>query len=197
VSKATFSIAVYCGSKMGSNPVFSQVATQVGQWIGERKGQLVYGGGNSGLMGVVANATLQAGGRVLGIIPDSMVEREWAHHGITELRIVQNMHERKAQMIAHSDALLALPGGIGTLDEFFEAWTWRQLGYHHKPVGLLNADGFYDGLLGFLRNTVSEDFLGQPHFDLLHLGREIHPLLTHLVQAAQTAPAYPSHMDLS
>jgi uncharacterized protein (TIGR00730 family) len=197
VSKATFSIAVYCGSKMGSNPVFSQVATQVGQWIGERKGQLVYGGGNSGLMGVVANATLQAGGRVLGIIPDSMVEREWAHHGISELRIVQNMHERKAQMIEHSDALLAIPGGIGTLDEFFEAWTWRQLGYHHKPVGLLNAQGFYDGLLSFLRGTVHEDFLGQAHFNLLHVDTEIDSLLTRLVQTAQAAPAALDHMDLS
>ena len=132
------------------------VAAQVGL-IG-RHGQLVYGGGRAGLMGVVADATLAAGGRVVGIIPRVLVEREHAHRGCHELHVVETMHERKRQMAERADAFLALPGGIGTFEEFFETWTWRQLGYHDKPVGLLNQDGYYDAMR--LQHSVASGFMG-------------------------------------
>ena len=120
MTQPTFSICVYCGSKPGSNPLFTQAAVTVGQWIAAHGGQLVYGGGSGGLMGIVADATLAAGGRVIGIIPKALVEKEWAHHGCTKLHIVENMHDRKRMMAEHADAFLALPGGIGTLEELFE-----------------------------------------------------------------------------
>ena len=149
-----FSICVYCGSRPGLNPEFSAVAVQVGSWIGQHGGQLVYGGGKAGLMGTVADATLKAGGRVVGVIPKALVEKEWAHHGCTELHIVDTMHDRTRMMAERADAFLALPGGIGTFEELFEVWTWRQLGYHDKPIGILNTAGYYDPLLGFLRQSV-------------------------------------------
>ena len=126
---------------------------QAGRWIGERGGQLVYGGGNNGMMGVVADATLAAGGRVVGVIPQTLVEREFAKLDCTELHVVDNMHQRKQMMAQRCDAFLALPGGIGTFEELFEAWTWRQLGYHDKPLGLLDAGGYYRPLLDFLRTV--------------------------------------------
>jgi len=149
--KRPFSICVYCGSRAPAAGPYAEAATAVGRWIGEHGAQLVYGGGNNGLMGVMASAALSAGGRVVGIIPQALVEKEWAKQDCTELHVVSNMHERKHQMAERADAFMALPGGIGTFEEFFEVWTWRQLGYHDKPVGLLNLDGYYDELLGFLR----------------------------------------------
>jgi uncharacterized protein (TIGR00730 family) len=172
-TSCAFSLAVYCGSRTGLSPAHANQARLLGQWIGHNKGQLVYGGGGYGLMGILANETLAHGGRVVGIIPQSMVEREWSHQDVSELMIVQTMHERKAAMIGRSDAILAISGGIGTLDEFFEAWTWRQLGYHDKPVGLLNIDGYFDHLLSFLQQSIEEDFLGQHHRDLLHTADSI------------------------
>ena len=179
-----FSVCVYCGSRPGVNPEFAAVAHHVGTWIGRHSGQLVYGGGKAGLMGIVADATLQAGGRVVGIIPKALVEKEWAHHGCTELHIVDTMHDRKRMMAEHADAFLALPGGIGSFEEFFEVWTWRQLGYHDKPIGLLNTAGYYDQLLGFLDQSVDQQFLGDWQMDLIQTQADPESLLRTLVQAA-------------
>ena len=184
-----FSICVYCGSRAGSRAEFSAAAVAVGSWIGSHGGQLVYGGGKNGLMGVVAQATLQAGGQVVGIIPKALVEKEWAHHGCTELHIVDTMHERKRMMAERADAFLALPGGIGTFEEFFEAWTWRQLGYHDKPVGLLNIAGYYDKLLEFMALSVEQQFMGEWQMTLIRAGAEPAALLRELVQSAGLSPA--------
>ena len=183
-SSPAFSICVYCGSRPGENPAFAQAAQAVGQWIGEHGGQLVYGGGRGGLMGVVAEATRLAGGRVVGIIPQALVDKELANRQCDELHIVQTMHERKAMMAERSDAFIALPGGIGTFEELFEVWTWRQLGYHGKPLGLLNVAGYYDGLLGFLRTSVASGFMGDWQMELLQADTSAEPLLRHLVQAS-------------
>lgn len=187
-TKAAFSVCVYCGSRSGNEPEFARVAQQVGNWIGRNKGQLVYGGGRNGLMGILADATLAAGGLVIGVIPKALVEKEWAHNGCTELHVVETMHERKRIMAEHADAFLALPGGIGTLEEFFEAWTWRQLGYHDKPVGLLNMGGYYDNLLAFLNSSVKDGFMNEWLMDLIRTGGEAEPLLEALVQAAGMSP---------
>jgi len=135
-------------------------------------------------MGQVADATLAAGGRVVGIIPRALVEKEWAHHGCTELHVVENMHERKRMMAERADAFVALPGGIGTLEELFEVWTWRQLGYHDKPIGLLNTAGYYDGLMAFLHQAVARQFLGDWQMGLVNANAAVEPLLTELVQSA-------------
>lgn len=187
--KPAFSLCVYCGSRPGNTPEFEAMARQVGTWIGTHDGQLVYGGGRNGLMGIMADAALAAGGRVVGVIPKALVEKEWAHSGCTELHIVENMHERKRIMAEQADAFLALPGGIGTLEEFFEVWTWRQLGYHDKPVGLLNLDGYYDSLLVFLASTVKQGFMSDWQMELIRTGSDAELLLEALVQAAgMTAP---------
>ena len=193
MTQPTFSLCVYCGSKPGADPQFAKAAVDVGRWIAEQGGQLVYGGGSGGLMGIVANAALEAGGRVIGVIPKALVEKEWAHHGCTELHIVDNMHERKRMMAEKSDAFLALPGGIGTLEELFEVWTWRQLGYHVKPVGLLNVAGYYDGMLAFLRNAVTQGFLGDWQMDLVQAGDSAYTLLPALLRPAASAGT--SQMD--
>ncbi len=184
-----FSVCVYCGSRPGSRPDYAQAARTVGTWIGRHGGQLVYGGGRAGLMGITAEATLQAGGRVVGVIPKALVEKEWALHDCTELHIVDSMHERKRMMAERADAFLALPGGIGTFEELFEVWTWRQLGYHDKPVGLLNVDGYYDGLLAFLGSTVEQQFLNDWQMDLIQTGTDPQALLQRIVQDAGFAPA--------
>lgn len=179
-----FSLAVYCGSRPGDNPLFAEAAQSVGHWVGSHGGQLVYGGGRSGLMGAVADATQAAGGRVVGVIPQSLVDKEHARTACDELHIVQTMHERKALMADRSDAFLALPGGIGTFEELFEVWTWRQLGYHQKPIGLLNVAGYYDGLLGFVQHSTQQGFMGSWQLDLLQSGTDHTSLLRELVQAA-------------
>jgi uncharacterized protein (TIGR00730 family) len=183
-----FSVCVYCGSRPGIDPAFAETARRVGTWIGEHGGQLVYGGGRNGLMGIVADATLAANGRVIGVIPKALVEKEWAHTGCTELHIVDTMHERKRIMAEHADAFLSLPGGIGTLEEFFEVWTWRQLGYHAKPVGLLNLNGYYTELLAFLASSVKSGFMSDWQMELIHVGNEPEALLEQLVQVAGMAP---------
>lgn len=189
MTSPAFSVCVYCGSRPGAEPHYAAAAEQVGQWIGQHGGQLVYGGGNNGLMGTVAQATLDAGGRVVGVIPKALVEKEWANHSCTELHVVDTMHERKRLMAEHADAFLALPGGIGTFEEFFEVWTWRQLGYHDKPVGLLNLAGYYDGLLQFLRHSVQQQFMGPWQMDLVRVDSDATRLLPDLVQAAGLSPA--------
>ncbi len=191
MTKTAFSVCVYCGSRPGGQPEFAAVARQVGSWIGTHGGQLVYGGGRNGLMGILADAALAAGGRVIGVIPKALVEKEWAHTGCTELHIVENMHERKRLMAEHADAFLALPGGIGTLEEFFEVWTWRQLGYHDKPVGLLNQDGYYDSLLAFLQSAVKSGFMSDWQMALIRSGPAAPQLLQDLVQGAGMSPAAP------
>ena len=183
-----FSVCVYCGSRPGADPAFVAAATQVGQWIAAHGGQLVYGGGHNGLMGILADACLAAGGRVVGVIPQNMVEREWAHRGCHELIVVDTMHERKRIMLERADAFIALPGGIGTFEEFFEAWTWRHLGFHGKPVGLLNTAGYYDDLLKFFKRSVAEQFFGEPQMAMMSVGDKPETLLPMLVQAAGFAP---------
>jgi len=171
------------------NPEFAKAAQQVGQWIGRHGGQLVYGGGKSGLMGLVADAALAAGACVIGVIPQALVDKECAHLGCTELHIVDTMHERKRMMAERADAFLALPGGIGTFEELFEVWTWRQLGYHDKPIGLLNTAGYYDKLLDFLNSATSQDFMGSWQMGLLRSATDAPGLLSELVGAAGMSPA--------
>ncbi len=179
--EVAFSVCVYLGSRPGLNPRFAQAADAVGRFIGRHGGQLVYGGGRSGLMGRVAEATRLAGGRVVGVIPRSLVDKELANTSCDELHIVQTMHERKALMAERSDVFLALPGGIGTLEELFEVWTWRQLGYHDKPVGLLDVDGYFASLLGFLAHSVDNALMGQWQMDLVTLGDDVDALLAELL----------------
>jgi uncharacterized protein (TIGR00730 family) len=183
-----FSICVYCGSRSGLNPAYAAAAAQVGHWIGSHGGQLVYGGGKSGLMGIVADAALQSGARVVGVIPKALVEKEWAHQGCTELYIVDTMHDRKRMMAERADAFLALPGGIGTFEELFEVWTWRQLGYHDKPIGILNVEGYYDRMMEFLASSVKEQFLGDWQMALVRSSDQYKALLEFLVQAGGIAP---------
>jgi uncharacterized protein (TIGR00730 family) len=154
-------LAVYCGSAPGNDPAFTEAARATAAAMAERQVELVYGGGRLGLMGVIADAMLELGGRVDGVIPEALVEREVAHGGVTELHIVANMHERKARMTELADAFLALPGGIGTLDELFEAWSWNALGYHAQPLCLLNVNGYWDGLITFIDHACDSGFLSK------------------------------------
>jgi uncharacterized protein (TIGR00730 family) len=142
-------VCVFCGSSDGNRPAYREIAATVGRALAERSVSLVYGGGRAGCMGALADAALAAHGEVIGVIPESLATREVAHAGLTALHLVASMHERKALMASKSDAFLALPGGFGTLEELFEVVTWRQLGYHDKPIGIVNVDGYFDGLLDF------------------------------------------------
>ena len=152
-------LAVYCGASMGTDPLFADTARALGGEMARRGIDLVYGGGHRGLMGVVADSVLARGGRVYGVIPQALVDLEVAHTGCTELITVTSMHERKAKMTELTDAFVAIPGGIGTLDELFEAWTWNALGYHSKPFCLLNVGGFWDGLIGFIDHVTESGFM--------------------------------------
>jgi uncharacterized protein (TIGR00730 family) len=183
------SLCIYCGSRMGNQAVFEATAHRVGSLIGHRGWQLVYGGGNAGLMGVVANAALTAGASVIGVIPHSLMERELGHPGLTELHVVDTMHARKQLMAERADAFIALPGGIGTFEELFEVWTWRQLGYHDKPVGLLNVEGYYDRLLSFMDQAVNDGFVPPTQRQLLQVADDADELLDRLAEHAQRAVA--------
>ncbi len=156
-------ICVFCGSSTGTNPAYAEAAADLGRLLAGRGLALVYGGGRVGLMGVLADAALAAGGRVTGVIPEALAAKELAHGGLTDLVVVRSMHERKACMSELSDAFIALPGGIGTLEEWFEVWTWSQLGFQSKPCGMLNVAGYYDSLLSFLDHMTEERFLSLPH----------------------------------
>ena len=182
--KPNFSVCVYCGSRPGNDPVYAEAARATGQWIGEHGGQLVYGGGRNGLMGIVAEATQAAGGRVVGIIPKALVDLEQANTYCDELHVVDTMHERKALMADRSDAFIALPGGIGTFEELFEVWTWRQLRYHDKAIGVLNVAGYYDALLVFLANSVNAGFMSDAQMTLFKTGTQVEPLMRAVVQSS-------------
>ncbi len=184
-----FSVCIYCGSRTGDDPAFERAAREVGREIGRRGWQMVYGGGKVGLMGMTAQAALENGGRVVGVIPRILVEREVQHRGLDELHVVDTMHQRKQMMAERSDAFLALPGGIGTLEELFEVWTWRQIGYHDQPVGLLNVSGYYDALLGFLDHAVAAGFLAGPQRQALHAGTDAAAVLQTLQEQASRAGA--------
>ena len=184
---AKLSICVYCGSRPGELAVYADAARRIGSFIGERGWQLVYGGGRAGLMGLVADAALAAGASVVGVIPESLMGRELGHPGLTELHVVETMHQRKMLMAQRSDAFLALPGGIGTFEELFEVWSWRQLGYHDKPLGLLNVAGYYDALLAFLARSRDQGFMSDAQIDLLQVSDDPHALLARLGELALQA----------
>ena len=175
-------ICVYCGSSSGANPVHREAAENLGALLAARGIGLVYGGGNVGLMGIVADAALQAGGEVIGVIPTALMDKELGHAGVTKLHVTASMHERKQLMADLSDGFISLPGGIGTLEELFETFTWLQLGFHGKPVGLLNVAGFYDHLLAFLRHAADERFLGPAHLESLLVETDAGPLLARMAR---------------
>ena len=177
------SVCVFCGSHTGRGEIYKSAARRFGEELARRGLTLVYGGGKVGLMGIVADSVLENGGRVVGVIPRFLMEREVGHGGVTELLIVENMHERKATMAEYADAFVALPGGVGTLEEIFEAWTWMMLGLHNKPVGLLQVGNYFDPLLAYLDRTVEEGFVSTGHRRLLKVSDDPAVLLARLSKA--------------
>ena len=175
-----FSVCVYCGSRSGDDPRYAAAARAIGQAIGVIGGRLVYGGGRAGLMGELADAALAAGAQVLGVIPRRLMSRELGHLGIQELRVVDTMHDRKLEMARESDAFVALPGGIGTLEELFEVWTWRQLGYHGRPIGLLEVAQFWQPLRAAVAHASREGFVDRETLDTLVLDDDASRLLARL-----------------
>jgi uncharacterized protein (TIGR00730 family) len=181
-------VCVFCASSQGNDPAFREAAESLGRVLAAKAIELVYGGGNIGLMGLLADAVMSEGGRVIGVIPQALVDKELAHQGITDLRIVQSMHERKALMAELSDAFIALPGGFGTLEEFCEILTWTQLGLHEKPFGLLNVSGFYDHFLRFLDHVMETRLLKPQDRALVLHARSIDDLLAR-ISAWKPGPA--------
>ena len=173
-------IAVFCGSQKGARPEYAAAAARLGGLLAREKIELVYGGGMVGLMGIAADAVLKNGGHVIGVIPQSLVIKEVVHEKLPDLRVVKNMHERKALMAELSDGFIALPGGYGTLEEFCEVLAWSQLGYHQKPFGLLDVAGFYRGLLGFLDHATREGFIRPKHRELVMVEDSAEKLLERL-----------------
>ena len=191
---APLSVCVYCGSRVGVRPDYLAAAQALGQQIGARGWRLVYGGGNVGLMGAVADAALQAGAEVFGVIPDSLLRREVGHQGLSQLKVVQTMHERKQLMAEQADAFIALPGGIGTLEELYEVWTWQHLGYHDKPVALLDVAGYYQQLQAFMRHAEAEGFVSADQQAALWVEGDISRLLDRIAaQVQQQRGAPPAH----
>lgn len=160
-------ICVFCGASEGTSPEYRLAAEQLGKTIANQNRRLIYGGGNKGLMGIIANAVLTNGGEVIGVIPERLVQAETAHHGITRLEVVENMHQRKARLSELADGFIAMPGGTGTLEEVFEVWTGMQIGYHEKPVALFNVSGFWQSLLNFLEHSVNEGFIRESFYQTL------------------------------
>lgn len=177
-------LAVFCGSSGGVRESYGDAAAEFARLLVGRGMGIVYGGGHVGLMGRVADAALRAGGEVIGVIPEALKRKEVAHLGLTELHVVPDMHARKAMMAGLADGFVSLPGGIGTLEELFEVWTWQILGYHHKPCGLLNVDGFYDELIDFLDKTVAEGFLRSHFRSRLKIASDPEMLLERLLETA-------------
>lgn len=176
-------IGVFCGSRFGAKPEYAQAARELGELAAQRRITLVYGGGKVGLMGALADASLAAGGRVIGVMPQFLLDREVGHTGLSELRVVRTLSERKILMGELSDAFIALPGGLGTLDEFSEVWTWTQLGLQRKRCGLLNIAGYFDSLIAFVDRAVSEGFLQAEQRASLSVAREPAELLAALAPA--------------
>ena len=183
-------LAVYCGSATPQDPRYIELARQVGATLAARDIGVIYGGGRLGLMGALATAALEGGGEVIGVIPEAMVSREVANHDCTELRVVQTMHQRKALFTDLSDGFLTLPGGVGTMDEFWEAVSWAQLGYHAKPVGLLNAFGFFDGLLAFTHHMTETGFIRPAHQGIVIAEHELDLLLTRMAAHEPHEPIF-------
>lgn len=182
------SVCVYCGSSIGAKPVYAQAARAFGRALVEADLALVYGGGNVGLMGVIADTVMAEGGRAIGVIPELLVAKEVAHSGLSELHVVPDMHRRKKMMAELSDAFVAMPGGAGTLEELFEVLTWAQLGYHGKPVALLNTAHFYEPLIRMLRHTVDEGFMGETYVDMLPIDADPAALIGKLQRYQLPAP---------
>jgi uncharacterized protein (TIGR00730 family) len=174
-------VCVFCGSSTGAGPAYRAAAEQVGRTLAERGIGLVYGGASVGTMGVVADAALAAGGQVTGVIPQSLVDREVAHTGLSELHVVPDLHERKAKMAALADAFLTLPGGAGTLEELFEVFTWAQLGLHDKPIALLDVEGYYQPMLGLLDHMARQGFLKVDYRELLIVDTDVARVLDRYV----------------
>lgn len=170
-------ICIYCGSRSGKNPAYHKAAEQLATELVKHDLGLVYGGASIGIMGVIADAVMAQGGEVIGVIPQVLVEKEVSHLHLTDLKVVNSMHERKALMAELSDGFIALPGGLGTLEELFEILTWAQLGLHQKPCALLNVNGYYDGLIGFLDQAVTEQFVKPKHRELLLVEDNPHTLI--------------------
>jgi uncharacterized protein (TIGR00730 family) len=176
------SVCVYCGSRMGAGPAYRQAAEDLGRRLAARGITLVYGGGDVGLMGVLADAAMAAGGTVIGVIPQALMEKEVGHRAVSELIVTPDMHQRKLKMATLADAFIALPGGIGTLEELFETFTWLQLGFHKKPIGLLDVDGYYERLAAFLDHIVAQNFLRADQLAMLHRGTDAEALLDELTR---------------
>ncbi|GAA3612867.1 TIGR00730 family Rossman fold protein [Gibbsiella greigii] len=170
-------ICVFCGASEGVNAAYATQARELGHTLATQGRRLIYGGGKKGLMGIVADAVLEAGGEAIGIIPERLVEAETAHRGLTKLEVVPDMHTRKARMAELAEAFIALPGGIGTLEELFEIWTWGQIGYHSKPVGLLDVQGFYQPLSNFLKHVANQGFMRHDYLATLFLSESAQTLL--------------------
>lgn len=185
----TLRVCVYCGSRAGTRPEFLAAADQTGRSIGRRGWQLVYGGGRVGLMGRLADAALSAGASVTGVIPDSLMRREVGHTGLTQLHVVSTMHERKQRMAAGCDAFIALAGGVGTFEELFEVWSWRHLGYHDQPIGLLDTAGYFQPLLAMMRHAVEAGFVTGEQLGMVCVAAEPEALLDAVEQKARRATA--------
>ncbi|HNU11972.1 MAG TPA: TIGR00730 family Rossman fold protein [Rubrivivax sp.] len=186
MSQRTTTLCVFCGSRHGALAAYADAAHAVGTGLAQRGWNLVYGGGKVGLMGVVADAARAGGARVTGVIPQSLMAREVGHKGLDELHIVPNMHVRKRRMAERAHAFLALPGGLGTFEELFEIWTWRQLDYHQRPIALLNTAGYYDPLLRFLQDAVSQGFITRAQSEMLLVDDDPAALLDRIAAALDT-----------
>lgn len=197
IDTTPWSLCVYCGSRFGDQVAYREAAETTGRLLAQSGGRLVYGGGRVGLMGTVADGALAHGASVVGVIPDALMKREVGHAGVQELHVVQNMHERKMLMAEQSDAFLALPGGIGTMEEIFEMWSWQQLGYHAKPVGLLNVAGYYDALIEFLRVGLDRGFLSPEQHEALLVDDDLPRLLETLRTRALAVRASAAPSDYS
>jgi uncharacterized protein (TIGR00730 family) len=185
-------VAVFCGASLGARPEYAAAARELGAAIAERGGTLIYGGGRAGLMGAVADGTLEAGGRVIGVITRLLVDRELGHTGIQELKVVETMHERKMEMANLADMFIALPGGLGTMDEMFEILAWAQLGIHSKPVGLLNTGGYFEPLMAFLDQMERESFLRLNHRTEIVFESDVEAMLEKLAACAPAGARFPA-----
>ncbi|WP_437202185.1 TIGR00730 family Rossman fold protein [Planctomicrobium sp. SH664] len=188
------SVCVFCGSRVGNNPLYAELARELGAALAQKKIRMVFGGGAIGLMGIVADAALEHDGEVIGVIPEALMAREIAHLGLKDLRVVESMHVRKALMAELSESFIALPGGLGTFEELCEILTWGQLKFHRKPVGLLNANGYFTPLIAMLDRAVSEGFMSQQNRDLLFVAESVPQLMDWLLRTPAFVPSDPTSL---